>query len=319
MRNEVATVPLRAVFANPHAKASEYIWETVEKLDAIEAAISQIIAIQSKQVALVTITLHYEDEEKAGARRGLHIISRTQTHQGTAYLLSQLRPLVRRTDHVFLLGHSLFFVLPGATIAGGQIVRERLWEALLWQTHNMTDSGMVRPHSMTGGHSAYPVPVSSIDGLINIASSVSMRFDTQLKRPVSRHNRLRDDRLACLAPAPQRRRSTELIQASQEKPGRVEQRQDDEELPRLARKLGIPYLSLLPQKPPQRVQRLMDAKLAQELQCYPLGRERNVLTVAMVDPQDHSALDRLRRETGMHIFPVLTHPDALESALAQLV
>ena len=93
----------------------------------------------------------------------------------------------------------------------------------------------------------------------------------------------------------------------------------DQELPTLARKLGIPYLSLLPRKPPQRVQQLVNPRLAQELRCYPIGRERNTLTVAMVDPQDRSALDRLQQETGLCIFPVLTNPSELQTALEQLV
>lgn len=319
MRNEAATVPLRDVFAHPNMKANEYSWETVDTLDAIQTAISHTMSTQSERVALVTITLHYAEEEKIGTHRGLQIISRAQTHQGTAYLLAQLRSLVRRTDRVFLLGHTMFFLLPGATLAGGQIVRERLWEALLWQAHNMSDGGLTRPCSMTGGHSAYPVPANNIDELINIAQGVSMRFETRLERSASRRNRQHDDRLARLALARPQPQNMGLVQRAVEQQEEAEQAPGDEELPKLARKLGIPYLSLLPQKLPQRVQRLVDAKLAQELHCYPLGRERNVLTVAMVDPQDHSALDRLRRETGLRIFPVLTHPEALESALAQLV
>ena len=93
----------------------------------------------------------------------------------------------------------------------------------------------------------------------------------------------------------------------------------DQELPVLARKLGIPYLTLLPRNLPQSLQHLVNPKLAHELRCYPLGRERDMLTVAMLNPVDHSALDRLKQETGLHIFPVLTHPQALQVALEQLV
>jgi hypothetical protein len=39
----------------------------------------------------------------------------------------------------------------------------------------------------------------------------------------------------------------------------------------------------------------------------------------MLNPVDHSAIDRLKQETGLHIFPVLTHPRALQGALEQLV
>jgi hypothetical protein len=87
----------------------------------------------------------------------------------------------------------------------------------------------------------------------------------------------------------------------------------------LAQKLGIPYLTLLPSTFPQRLQHLVNPTLARELQCFPLGRQRNRLTVAMLNPADHSALERLKRETGLHIFPVLAPPQALQVALDQFV
>ena len=67
------------------------------------------------------------------------------------------------------------------------------------------------------------------------------------------------------------------------------------------------------------VQHLVDPRLAQELGCYPLGRQRNILTVAMLNPRDRLALERLHQETGMDIFPILTHPQELQTALEQLV
>jgi hypothetical protein len=44
-----------------------------------------------------------------------------------------------------------------------------------------------------------------------------------------------------------------------------------------------------------------------------------MLTVAMLNPEDHTVLDRLKQETGLLIYPVLTHPHALQVALEQLV
>ena len=93
----------------------------------------------------------------------------------------------------------------------------------------------------------------------------------------------------------------------------------DHELPQLARMLGIPYLSLLPRKLPLQVLHLVDPKLAQELHCYPLGRNKDVLTVAIANPQDRSALVRLEQITGLHIFPVLAPQLELQTALEQLI
>src|SRR5258706_7765637 len=147
---------------------------------------------------------------------------------------------------------------------------------------------------MSIGHNAYPGASASIYDFIEEASNACLRFDLLHERP-SRKALIRHHR-----------------QSSQ-------QIENDAELPALARKLGIPYLSLLPRKLPQSLQNIVNPKLAQELHCYPIGRERNILTVAMLNPQDRSVLDRLHQETGLHIFPVLIHPHALQTALEQLV
>ena len=152
---------------------------------------------------------------------------------------------------------------------------------------------MLRPSGISIGHSAYPAPCTKINGCIATASEARL-YANFISEKSTRKTAAR---------------SGQLIQPSSQ----------NDELPALARKLGIPYLSLLPKKPPQRIQQLVNPKLAQELRCYPIGRERNILTVAMLDPQDASALQRLQQETGLRIFPVLTHPQALQSALEQLL
>ena len=175
---------------------------------------------------------------------------------------------------------------------GGQIVQTRLWDALLWRIHNIAESEMLRPRSISIGHSAYPEPCSDISEFIAVASEASLCSNLVPEKFV---------------------RKTVTKQVQTAKPSEKE-----DELPALARKLGIPYLSLLPKRRPERVQQLVNSKLAQELHCYPLGRERNTLTVAMLNPGDHSALQRLQQETGLHIFPVLAHPQELQTALEQL-
>ena len=209
------------------------------------------------------------------------------------YFLDSLRPLVRKTDVVFLLDTSLHFLLPGANLQGGGIVQSRLWDALLWRIHNSIDREISRPLEIAIGHSAYPSPCHSITECIVAASEVNVSFNFSAARPTHKsvgrqaHN--------------------------------TQQPTTEEEWSALARKLGIPYLSLLPKKPPTRVQQLVNARLAHELHCYPVGRERNMLTVAMLNPQDREALQRLQQETGLSIFPVLTHPKELQTALEQLV
>lgn len=257
----------------------------------VQADIAEVMrhlsATNNMQVGLVVVSLHYTSAGQDGPSRALLA---ERARQSSAYLLQNLRTLVRKTDYVSLNQHNLYFVLPGANLQGALIVEERLWEALLWRIHNMGEQKAARPLEMTIGHAAYPEPQASPDDLLAAAGEVSKRFD---ERP-ERFNQRGAPRIE------------------------IEDQTAHEELPQLAKKLGIPYLSLLPLQLPQRVQQVVNAKLAHELHCYPVGRARNTLTVAMLNPQDCRALERLRQETGLHIFPVLAHPEALEIALQQM-
>lgn len=264
---------------------SHYTYETIETLSPVRAAVDSLLASGVVQVALVIIKLYYDQDYRVSLAR-----------QSSAYLLNNLRPLVRKTDTVFLLDTSMIFVLRAANQEGGCIVQARLWEALLWRIHNMAEREVLRPRSMTIGHSGYQESDGCIEACIESADAVSLRYDWQPEK--SSRKPTRQSQLQQL-----------LAQADE----------TNTELPALARKLGIPYLTLLPRKMPAGVQRLVDPSLAQELHCFPVGRERNMLTVAMLNPQDRTALDRLHQETGLLIFPVLAHPEALQHALEQLV
>ncbi len=280
MSKEATTRPIREQVLQMPA------YEVVESVQSITDAM-QLIITTCAQFALVTITLHFEHEGKFTPARLM------QVAHSTTYFLESLRPLVRKTDAVFLLNHTFYFVLLSANKAGGGIVQTRLWEALLWRIHNIHDRDILRPRFMTIGHSAYPLPCSKFAECIEAAGEILQSFDTH------------PGKMTRKAPY----RQTKFAQSLS----------SEEELPELARKLGIPYLILLPRRLPEQVQQLVNPKLAQELHCYPLGRERGTLTVAISDPQDRTALDRLRQETGLHIFPVLAHPHELQNALEQLI
>jgi Type II secretion system (T2SS), protein E, N-terminal domain len=266
-----------------------YAYETIETVDTIAATMRHLVVTHVDQVALVTIALFFESDAKTISHHPKYSDPLASTH----YLLNSLRPLVRRTDEVFLFGNTMHFLLPGASLQGGEIVQSRLWEALLWRIHNTTDRQITRPIEISIGHSAYPTAKKTIDECIEAATEAMLRSNFSSERST---------------------RKTVARQARE-----AQQQAADDELPALARKLGIPYLSLLPKKPPAQVQQLVNARLAQELHCYPVGRERNILTVAMENPQDHAALERLQQVTGLIIFPVLTHPKALQTALEQLI
>ncbi len=349
-------------------------YEIIEAIDPIAAAADEIASTYVEQIALVAITLRFDSEisgDSHGVVKTNSSVSRKVSRRLTKefptptdaphpagainrapteemaslaelltgeqvirYLLDNLRSLVRKTDRVFLLENTIYFLLPGANLQGGQIVQSRLWEALLWHVNTITHAETTERQSpisrsscsITIGHSAYPIPCNNIDEFIRAASDVVLRFERQPKRsegPKRRKGRndievSEKDHKGYLSPGQGALPGGQVSRSSQQI-SLLELENADEELPVLARKLGIPYLSLLPSKLPADIKQLVDPKLAHELHCYPLGRERNMLTVAMLNPQDRSALDRLHRETGLHIFPVLTHPQALQTALEQLI
>ncbi len=254
---------------------------SIEIVNTLEAIVARLrlLKAQNTQVALVTIALRFEQDGKTHTGRVAHSVDQSAYHY-----LENLRSLVRKTDSVFLLRDTFYFFLPSADIHGGAIVQERLWEALLWQVHNTLEGDFLRPRTMLIGHDACVAHCNDFDQCINAACAARLSFDLQPEK-VSRK----------VAPT------------------------KDGELPILARRLGVPYVPLLPRKLPARIQRLVSPTLAQELHCFPIGRDRDILTVAMSNPQDRSALERLRAETGLNIFPVLANPRELQTALEQFV
>ena len=266
----------------------EYSYETTHTLQTIVSAIQDATRVREQQCALVTITLQFALENE---KRRLHL-----TAPSSHYYLNELRHLVRKTDKVYLLDSTFYFVLLGANREGGRIVESRLWDALLWCVHNVNEGK--RPRMMTIGHATSSASGEDAHACITAASEPCYSFDIQPEVDRYLVESLQDNDVVMV--------DTEVIAR-------------EDELTSLARKLGMPYLSLLPRKRPEQVQRLVTLKLAHELQCYPLGRERGTLTVALSNPQDHTILARLHKETGLRIFPVLTHPQELQTALSLLV
>ncbi|HLI07783.1 MAG TPA: hypothetical protein VKV40_14525 [Ktedonobacteraceae bacterium] len=276
---EVATHPITVHVLQTRA------YEILETSRDLFAKAAQITSTYDGKIALVTMRFEFE--------RKVAVEHTAQVEHSTVSFLQTLRPLVRKTDAVFLLDDTLYFFLFDANAQGGQIVQDRLWDTVLWSLHN-SQGETLQPCSITAGYGAYPVPHSSMDACIEAAKKEQLRFEVPGEKAARKMARGR---------------------AAQ---GQPREEATEEELSLLARKLGIPYLSLLPSETPKRVQQLVNPRLAHELRCYPLGRERNMLTVAMINPQDGTALARLRQETGLAIFPVLTNPSALQIALEKL-
>lgn len=268
-----------------HTK-SLYTYEVAETIQDVAVMMQLVTTTRTEQIAVVTIHLDFDYEGRLFPDR------LSQADQSTRYFLDNLRSLVRKTDIVFLIKHTFYFILIGANLQGGSIVQERLWDALLWRVHNANDGDILRPRSMAIGHSAYPLPDNDVYQCLATASEASIHFD--------------------LHPEKATRKGTTIATP-------MPLAEHDNELPAVARKLGIPYLSLLPRKSSSRLLQLISPQLAQELCCYPLGRTHNTLTVAIADPQNSQALERLQHETGLQIFPVMAPPQEIQTVLEPLL
>jgi hypothetical protein len=267
-------------------QASQSAYQTVQTIAEIAHSIQRITQTQSEQVALVTVMLSFENSS------GWYSSTYTSPESSTLSLVNCLRARVRKTDAVFVHEHMLYFLLLGANMQGSQIVQTRLWDILLWRLNNTVEEEAILPCDVAIGHSAYPVPYDNVYEFIESSAEIclctSFLQEKSLHKPFGRQNK-------------------------------HVQNGATGDLPALARKLGIPYLSLLPRTSVAQAQQLMNPRLAQSLHCYPLGRERNMLTVAISDPENVMLLEQLQRETGLQIFPVLAQPEELQSALAQLI
>src|SRR5579863_9963562 len=115
-----------------HTK-SMHSYKVVNRMQAIASTLQLITTTEVEHVALVVVTLDFEREGKTTPAQY------TRERHSTRYYLERIRTLVRKTDVVFLLNHTLYFLLLGANLQGGQIVQTRLWDALLWRVHNIDD------------------------------------------------------------------------------------------------------------------------------------------------------------------------------------
>ena len=83
----------------------------------------------------------------------------------------------------------------------------------------------------------------------------------------------------------------------------------------LALQLGLPHISLEDLTIDPAVLRLVPEELAHRYSVFPVRREHDILTLAVSDPFDIEALDRVRATTGLHLREVITSSEAIRKAV----
>jgi type II secretory ATPase GspE/PulE/Tfp pilus assembly ATPase PilB-like protein len=83
----------------------------------------------------------------------------------------------------------------------------------------------------------------------------------------------------------------------------------------IARKLGIPYISLRTFRIPPEVLKRIPAAVAQRFQTLPVAEADNALAVAIENPMDMAKLEELRFVVGSKLLPVMASGEEIRAAL----
>ena len=85
----------------------------------------------------------------------------------------------------------------------------------------------------------------------------------------------------------------------------------------LSRQIDIPCISLLHVEVPRKVLRRIPRALALECKAIPVRIDGERLEVAMVDPTDLDALDRLEKAAAMTVVPLIAPESSIQTMIAK--
>jgi hypothetical protein len=237
----------------------------------------------------------------------------------------RLRAILRRTDVVEVdQAVGIGVLLPDADEAGTSVVHGRIMRELGQRPAAKARPGTIEDVRFAIGRaSAGPADTAQVPAVVRdlvcIASSPDVWMCVPVVRPAHRmslRHGPRSPRGPLGASRARQSRRSDLRVLSPEL-GAASATDEGEALRRKADAQGVPFVRI-PGELPLSLRRLLSPDLARELGAVPIGRTRGVLTVAMRDSSDLSALQRLAASTGLTIFPVLAAPDDLACALAAL-
>ncbi len=211
-------------------------------------------------------------------------------------VLANVRRTIRNSDQILTHdGAGAAIIFPGVDQHGAYTILERVHSSINLLQAETVIPPLKRETDILLGIGSYPEPGYSLEQLLY-------------------HTGLLVHRLT-LRPAI----TTQLWSAEPTSPEEAthdqDQNNDDPLLFYNVRNSTVPFMHL-PTRLPARLKRFIPHHLALELRCAPIGRDHNCLTVALADPSDTYALQRLRTTTGMIIFPVSCEIAALNALLA---
>ena len=208
-------------------------------------------------------------------------------------VLVNMRRSIRADDQLLVHGSTgAALLLPDVDRVGAERILERVYHSINLLQPETVIPPLKRETEIVIGIGSYPHPSHSLEALLAQASIVARRI---ILRPAVRVQ----------LPIP-------IEQIGVDPATFVDE--VNKELKHQPQLKGIPFMHL-PSRVPSRLKHLLPYELARELRCAPVGRDHNRLTVAMADPTDTGAIERLREATKLTIFPVSCEIGTLEILL----
>jgi hypothetical protein len=238
-----------------------------------------------------------------------------------ASVAARLRPLLRQLDIVEVEEEvAVGVLLPGADADGVRAVHQRLCRALDEGAEPCRSGDKLHALRLAVGHaSAVATDGAPIAALaretVCVAYVPRLTLAVPLPAVVGGRHLSRTTASEVWPARPLRTRARMRLLPAEIGIGAAAEARDA--LRRHADALRVPYISLPPHLP-SRLSRVITGQLARELRAVPIGRTRGILTVAMQDPTNIAAMQRLAAATGLTIFPVLAAEGELDRALDQL-
>jgi GGDEF domain-containing protein len=285
-----------------HAGNSEQLAEvtpaTLELNRSLRAQLKNYFPCSSP---LSVLLLHISQLEHIHINPKSAILHIRHRYHVSASLLEQILINVRRTirssDQILVHGGAcVAIMLPDVDQEGSQALLERVYHSINLLQPETVIPPLKRETHITLGIGSYPKQGASLEELLYQTGFIASRITLRPAVTTQLHGT----------------GSIGLVEVN------LYNRDQDEENDSLvaARNNGIPFMQL-PVRLSMQLKHLIPYTLACELRCAPVGRDHNLLTVAMAFPSDSQAIDRLRSTTGMTIFPVACEAQALDDLLKQ--
>ena len=261
----------------------------------------QLATLFPRTTPLSLLLLHVSQLEHIHISPQSPAIRTRQRYHAPGSILDQVLVNVRRpmrTSDQFLVheGIGVAIIFPEVDQQGMYNILERIYRSISLLQAETIIPPLKRETEIVMGISSYPDPADSLERLLGQVGVTVRKFTlrpaitTQLWGTQSTHLHTVET-------------MDHLLQDNQD-PAKHNQLLTT-----------VPFMNL-PAQLPRRLKQLIPYPTAFELRCAPVGRDHHCLTVAMADPINNAAIDRLREMTGLTIFPVSCDVSALNALLA---